>query len=129
MKRIHDCSDVEVLDESNKPPAKRFSMFTIRHTFDSWEEDPPIETLSDLYDELASAEQEHGDVSVTHEDSGWCMSAHRGGLLVFCNLGDESLEGRHMVRVPKAQVIEHWKRLISGDIDGLLSEPWRPGYS
>jgi len=31
-------------------------MFTISHTDDSWEENPPIESLSALYDELLTSE-------------------------------------------------------------------------
>src|SRR5207249_10638984 len=52
-------------------------MFGILHTDGSGEDNPPVERLSDLYDELLSADREHGDVSVIHDDSGWCMSAHR----------------------------------------------------
>jgi hypothetical protein len=103
-------------------------MFSIRHTDGSGEVDPPIEILSNLYDELKSTDQEHGDVSVTDEKSGWCMSAHRGGQLVFGNLRDHGRSDCHMTPVPKERVLELWKRLIAGDIDGLLSEPWLPGY-
>jgi hypothetical protein len=33
-----------------------------------------------------------------------------------------------MIPVPKERVLEMWKRLIDGDIEGFLSEPWKPGY-
>ena len=88
-----------------------------------------MESLSGLYDELLSADREHGDVSVIHDDSGWCMSAHRDGRLVFGNLKDRGRSDRHMIPVPKERVLELWKRLIAGDINGLLSEPWKPGYA
>jgi hypothetical protein len=39
------------------------------------------------------------------------------------------LNALHMIPVPKERVLELWRRLIGGDIDGLLSEPWRPGYT
>jgi len=77
-------------------------MFSVIHTDGSGDENPPIESLSALYDELVSADQEHGDVAVVHENSGWSMSAHRDGRL--------------------------WRRLIDGDIEGILVEPWQPGY-
>jgi hypothetical protein len=61
-----------------------------------------------------------------HEDSGWCMSAHRDGRLVLGHLGKGG--ERHMMPVTKQHVLELWIRLIDGDIDGLLSEPWKQGY-
>src|SRR5437667_2329916 len=92
----------------------------------SGENDPPVETLSGLYDELSSSGIYDGNVAVIHQDTGWCMSAHRDGRLVFEHLGEGG--ERHMLPVPKERVLELWKRLIQGDIDGLLSEPWKLGY-
>ncbi len=86
-----------------------------------------MERLSDLYDELLTADREHGDVAVTNYDTEWCMSAHRDGRLIFEHL-EEGGE-RHMMPVAKERVIELWKQLIDGDIDGLLLEPWRLGYT
>jgi hypothetical protein len=102
------------------------AMFGVLHADGSGTEDPPIESLDALYDELLAADREHGDVSVIHEETGWCMSAHRDGRVVFEHLGEGS--ERHMIPVPKERVIELWMRLTAGDIDGLLAEPWRPSY-
>jgi hypothetical protein len=101
-------------------------MFSVVHTDGSGDKRPTPESLSALYDELQTADREHGDVSVIHDDTGWSMSAHRDGRLVFEHLrnGGE----RHMMPVPKVRVLELWKRLIDGDIDGLLGEPWKSGY-
>ena len=101
-------------------------MFGVTHTDGSGEDNPPVESLSDLFDELLSADREHGDVSVINDDSGWCMSAHRDGRLVFGHLGNGGCQ--HMIPVPKERVLQLWKRLIDGDIDGILSENWKPGY-
>jgi predicted Rdx family selenoprotein len=100
-------------------------MFSIVHTDGSGDDNPPLASLSDLYDELLSTDREHGDVAVIH-DSGWSMSAHRDGRLVFEHLrnGGE----RHMLPVLKERVLELWRRLVAGDIEGILSEPWKPGY-
>jgi hypothetical protein len=102
-------------------------MFGVLHTDGSGNDDPPIASLADLYDELLTADREHGDVSVIHDDSGWCMSAHRDGRLVFEHLPSKGGQ-RHMIPVPKERVLELWTRLISGDIDGILGEPWKEGY-
>jgi hypothetical protein len=102
-------------------------MFNVIHMDASSDNDPPLESLSDLYDELYSSGIMDGDVSVAHDDSGWCISAHRDGRVVFGHLGDPSTD-RHMIPVPKERVLDLWKRLIAGDIEGLLMEPWKPGY-
>jgi hypothetical protein len=96
------------------------------HTNGSAATDPALDSLSALYDELQMADREHGDVSVAHDDSGWCISAHRDGRVVFEHL-DQGGE-RHMIPVSKERVLELWKRLIQGDIAGLLAEPWTAGY-
>src|ERR1043165_9158687 len=101
-------------------------MFSVIHTDGSGDENPSLESLSALYDELLSADCEHGDVAVVHEDTGWSMSAHRDGRLVFEHLGKGG--ERHMIPVPKERVLQLWMQLIDGDIDGLLRGPWKPGY-
>jgi len=102
-------------------------MFGVIHTNGSGDDDPPVESLPDLYDELLTADREHGEVAVVHDDTGWCISAHRDGRLVFEHLGKGG--ERHMIPVPKERVLKLWMRLINGDIDGLLSEPWKQGYT
>jgi len=87
---------------------------------------PPVESLAGLYDELHSSGIFDGDLSVTHQESGWCLSAHRDARLVFEHLGEGG--ERHMMPVSKERVLELWRQLIQGDIDGLLKEPWLPGY-
>lgn len=101
-------------------------MFGVIHMDRSGENNPPIESLSNLYNELFSSGIVDGDVSVIHDDSGWGISAHRDGRVVFEHLknGGE----RHMIPVSKERVLALWKQLIDGDIDGLLKEPWKPGY-
>jgi hypothetical protein len=102
-------------------------MFGVIHTDGSSDDNPPVESLSELYDELLSADREHGDVAVIHDDSTWSMSAHRDGRVVLEHLENRSGQ-RHMVQVPKERVLDLWRRLIEGDIDGLLLEPWKEGY-
>jgi hypothetical protein len=103
-------------------------MFGVIHMDSSGDDDPPVESLSDLYEELHTSGIVDGDVAVVHDDSGWCISAHRDGRLVFEHLGEKGTE-RHMIPVAKERVLELWKRLINGDLEGILAEPWRPGYN
>lgn len=101
-------------------------MYSVRHSDGSGTDDPPIESLGALYDELARADREHGDVAVVHDKTGWTISAHRDGRVVLEHLADGG--ERHMIPVPRDRVLELWRRLIAGDIDGLKTEPWKPGY-
>ncbi len=98
-------------------------MFGVIHMDASGDDDPPVESLSDLYDELYHSGIIDGNVAVIHDESGWCMSAYRDGGVLFGRLGtvDEDLR---MNSVSKERVLHLWKRLIDGDIDGLLKEPW-----
>jgi hypothetical protein len=93
----------------------------------SGEDEPPLESLSDLFDELKSSGIIDGNVAVINDDTGWCLSAHRDGRLVFEHLGNDGGE-RHMIPVSKERTLELWRRLIDGDIACLLAEPWTPGY-
>ncbi len=104
-------------------------MFGVIHSDGSGENNVPLEGLSKLYDELSNADSEHGDVAVVNDDSGWCLSAHQDGRLVFERLGTRGATDRHMKKVSKEFVLELWKRLIQGDIEGLLSEDWKQGYT
>lgn len=101
-------------------------MFSVIHTDGSADENPSLDSLSALYDELLAADREHGDVAVVHEDSGWSLSAHRDGRVVFEHLGRGG--ERHMIPVSKERVLHLWRQLIDGDVDGILGEPWRAGY-
>lgn len=102
-------------------------MYGVVHMDASGDDDPPVESLSDLYDELQASGIVDGSVAVIHDDSHWCISAYRDGGVVFECIGERNTE-RHLESVPKERVLELWKRLIDGDIDGLLKEPWKPGY-
>ncbi|PYJ94928.1 MAG: hypothetical protein DME23_24625 [Verrucomicrobia bacterium] len=89
--------------------------------------DPPLSSLPALLRELDNRQEdiEHGSVAVSHE-SEWCMSVSPGDYVVFEHL--ERGGERHMHAVPDAKIIELWSRLARGDIAGIESEPWRPGY-
>jgi hypothetical protein len=99
--------------------------FSVLHTDGSGDEEIPVEGLSDLYDELSSADQEHGDVSVTNDDNHWTISAHRDGRVVLMNL--DTFVHCHMIPVPKEEVLRLWHHLIAGNLEELHREPWKPG--
>ncbi|BFO57017.1 hypothetical protein AVXHC19_38200 [Acidovorax sacchari] len=101
--------------------------FHLTHRYGSMSTGDEASDLSGLLGELDERPEdtEHGSVSVTHE-SEWCISASRGGYVVFENL--ESGGERHMDGVPATKVLELWRALARGDIAILESEPWKSGY-
>jgi hypothetical protein len=62
-------------------------MFGVTHMDASGDDDPPLESLPALFDELELSRITDGNVAVINDDNGWCMSAHRDGRLIFHNLG------------------------------------------
>ena len=88
----------------------------------------PLESLSELYGELRTADREHGDVAVFNDELGWMISAHRDGRVVLSEMDTTARSARHMIPVAEDRVLELWGRLIAGDLNRLLTEPWRPGY-
>lgn len=100
--------------------------FSIIHCNGSSENTQDLDSLNALFDELSTADQEHGDVALVHEETGWSLSAHRDGRAVFENL--DSGGERHMIPVPKDHVIRLWHLLAAGQIDEIFREPWKLGY-
>lgn len=104
-------------------------MIEIIHVDGSGEADPDSQCLSRLYDELRSADIEHGEVAVVDSASDWAVSAHPDGRVVLDRLETRGRMARHMNAVPRDRVIQLWHSLIGGDMDAILAEPWFPGYA
>ena len=88
--------------------------------------DPPLELMRQVLVALDIEDQEHPDVSLTHE-SGWCLSAFPDGLVVWENVEADD-EPRHMTGIPRMKVLELWQALAQGDLEIINSEPWVAGY-
>ena len=86
----------------------------------------PIGSLADLYAELAEADQEHANVSLTHE-SEWSLSGFSSGLLIWENVAGEG-EPQHRRNVSKEKTSELWSFLASGSIEAINRENWLQGY-
>ena len=84
-----------------------------------------MEKLPKLLDELLTADEEHGNVSLTHETE-WCMSVSKSWTVYFENL--ELNEPCHMRSVSREKILEMMQRLAKGEIESLRSENWLPGY-
>jgi len=101
--------------------------YWVNHLNGDSEVDVPIDKLPELYDELSGADDEHTDVSLTHE-SEWCLSAFKSGLLVWENVAGDG-EPKHMRDVASEKTLSLWKLLANGEIQEIEKENWQQGYS
>ena len=101
--------------------------YFIHHRGGEYEREPTLDRLSTLYDELKYEDDEHPDVSLTHE-SEWSLGAFGSGLLVWENVAETDVKPRHMKNVSKDKTIELWKKLAQGKIEEIDKEPWLSGY-
>ena len=98
----------------------------MRHAYGTAEQLVDVDALPELIAELASSDEEHGDVSISLE-SGWTLSAHRDGSVVWGNVeGDE--EPRHLVGVTGDEMVKLFRLVAERDVGRLESLPWRVGY-
>ncbi|WP_031477723.1 hypothetical protein [Streptomyces bicolor] len=87
-------------------------------------DEPPPETMRQVLDGLANADDEHPDVSLTHE-SGWCLSAFRSGLLIWENPDDNSEAPGEMREVTREETLRLFGLLAVGDIASVQALPWQ----
>ena len=88
---------------------------------------PTEEQMRALLDSLADSDDEHPDVSVTHE-TGWSISAFHSGLVIFENV--ETGEGPWQMRsVSRDATLALWMLLAGGNIQEIRERPWLPGDS
>lgn len=74
----------------------------------------------------APDDDEHADVSLTHE-SEWSLGVFPGGLVVWENVAGDG-DPKHMVGVSLERTLGLWQKLAAGQITEVDAEPWLPGY-
>ncbi|MFE0522978.1 hypothetical protein [Streptomyces sp. NPDC058954] len=77
-----------------------------------------------MLDGLAQADDEHPDVSLTHE-SGWCLSAFGGGLLVWENADEDSAAPGEMREFGREETLQIFGLLTAGDIASIYALSWQ----
>ncbi|GAA3045567.1 hypothetical protein GCM10017562_03630 [Streptomyces roseofulvus] len=87
-------------------------------------DEPDAEGMGRLLDGLAQADDEHPDVSLTHE-SGWCLSAFRGGLLVWENPDEDAVAPGEMRDVTRDETLRLFGLPAAGDLAAAEASPWR----
>ncbi|MFF1697594.1 hypothetical protein ACFVXC_28925 [Streptomyces sp. NPDC058257] len=87
-------------------------------------DEPDPETMRHVLDGLANADDEHPDVSLSHE-SGWSLSAFRGGLLTWANAEDDSVAPRRMREVAREETLRLFGLLAAGDVVSIEALSWQ----
>ncbi|MFJ6629992.1 hypothetical protein ACIQMR_01120 [Streptomyces sp. NPDC091376] len=87
-------------------------------------DEPDAETMRQVLDGLTDADDEHPDVSLSHE-SGWSLSAFASGLLLWENTEDDSVVPGEMHTVSREEVLRLFGLLAAGDIAAIEVLPWQ----
>ena len=105
---------------------------TLYHTTDHHgisELNPSTEKMRKLLGSLAKdseEEEEHPDISLVHDPSGWLIGVYPSGIITLENLDDAEGTIRYMKNVPLNQVHKLWMKLSCGDITYINNQPWLP---
>ncbi|MFJ5926629.1 hypothetical protein ACIQF6_28900 [Kitasatospora sp. NPDC092948] len=87
-------------------------------------DEPDPKAMRRVLDGLANADDEHPDVSLSHE-SGWRLSAFRSGLLIWENTEDSSVAPVEMREVTREEILRLFRLLAAGDIASVEALPWQ----
>ncbi|WP_299539048.1 hypothetical protein [uncultured Streptomyces sp.] len=87
-------------------------------------EEPDAEAVRTIVAGLSEADDEHPDVSLTHQ-SGWSLSAYAGGLLLWENLEDDKGVPGVIEKASTEDVLRLFALLADGRTDDVESEGWR----
>lgn len=97
--------------------------FLVTHLDGGMDEDPTVESLPALLGELTSADDEHSDVSISDE-SGWTLSAFRGGALRWENVEDDAVAPRQIELGDGAAVLRLFEAVARADLSAVESQQW-----
>jgi hypothetical protein len=100
--------------------------FRVTHLHGASDLNPSFDEVEALLDELANADEEHTDVSVS-DDSGWTLSIFCGGYVIWGNAEDGS-DDRHMKGLQRAEILALAKAIARGELDAVHRLPWKSGY-
>ena len=88
---------------------------------------PPVTALRRLLatlDAPDSSDEDHPDVSLVHDPSGWSISVFPSGIATFENLDDEDQPPQYMAELSRETCLQLWLELSRGEIDRLKDRPW-----
>jgi hypothetical protein len=104
----------DVCASASWPRGDRDVSFTVTHRDGAMDADPPGDWLTPLIAELEVVDDEHPDVAVCHDESGWSLSAFPSGLVVWENFEADTAERREVLT--RGALSEAFVALSRGDV-------------
>src|SRR5262245_48824235 len=99
--------------------------FHVQTRWGGSEDSSSKERMMVILSELDHSDAEHPDTWLTHE-SGWTLSAHESGLLVWEN-HESDAPPRHIRAVSRERTLDLWTKLAAGQVSEIEQEPWCEG--
>lgn len=84
-----------------------------------------LRELIELLDDAAYLEHDHPDLSLVHDPSGWSLTLHPNGTVVWENLDAPADAQRILSGVSRNRAYELWLLLSHGEIERIEAEDWR----
>ena len=84
-----------------------------------------IDRFGELLDELENADDEHPDISVTHE-SEWSLAVYKSGFVVLENLEDG--DPVHAGPMDRQGTLRLMVAVAEGRMGEVEAASWKPGY-
>jgi hypothetical protein len=92
------------------------------------EEEGELSMLPALLAELdGPLDEEHPDVAVSDDETGWALSVFQSGKLVWEN-PDNDDEPRHVSDLGRDAILRAMTSVATGNLDDLEQFAWSPGY-
>lgn len=100
---------------------------------DGWGEsidNPSVEQMQQFLDKLDIDDEEHCEVWLTNDLTGWTLSYFPSNTVVFYESSEDSdYNPRHLINVSRNKMLKLWQKLAKGQIDELKKESWKTGHS
>ena len=84
-----------------------------------------MRALLESLDDPDVQEQDHPDVSLIHDPSGWVVTVYSGGTVTLENLNEADEPPRYMRHVSQQDCLNMWLDLSRGRITPLQARAWQ----
>ena len=75
-------------------------------------------------DHSDSSDNDHPDISLVHDESGWSLSLFPSGIALWENLDQSDTDTRYIQNVSREKAHELWIKLSRGELGAIEGEPW-----
>ena len=103
------------------------------HIGDGWGEsvdNPSVEEMQQFLDKLDIDDEEHCEVWLTNDLTGWTLSCFPSNTIVFYDSSEDGdYSPRHLTNVFRNKMLELWEKLAKSQNDELEKELWEAGHT